>query len=168
MAVALVILLLVTVQRLAELRLSAQNTVALMARGGLEYGAGHYPYLVLIHSFWLIGLWLFALSEPVDPGWLGVYLVLQLLRIWVLVSLGRRWTTRIIVVPGEKLVRCGPYRFIRHPNYVVLVGEVAVLPLVFGLDWFALVFSIANAVILSIRLSVETAALATLSPRALS
>jgi len=157
---AILILILVTGQRLGELVLARRNTLRLLARGGREYGAGHYPLIVLIHAAWLGGLWLLARHRPVELGWLGAYLALQVLRIWVLASLGDRWTTRIIVVPGAPLVRRGPYRWLPHPNYLVVAGEIAVLPLVFGLLAYAAVFSIANALVVWIRLRSETRALA--------
>ena len=105
------------------------------------------------------GLWWLAWDNAVHLGWLGAYLVLQALRAWVLLSLGGRWTTRIIVVPGETPVRRGPYRFVPHPNYLVVVGEIAVLPLVFGLALYALVFSALNAAILGVRIRAESLAL---------
>ncbi len=100
-----------------------------------------------------------AWNRPANLVWVAVYVVLELLRVWVLASLGGRWTTRIIVVPGETLVRRGPYRFIPHPNYVVVMGEIAVLPLVFDLSWYAAVFSLLNAAVLWLRIRAETAAL---------
>jgi len=154
-----VVLALVTIQRLGELWLSRRNADRLRARGGIEVGQGHYWPLILAHVAWLAGLWLLAPGRPVDPAWLGLYLALQLARAWVLASLGERWTTRIVVLPGAALVRRGPYRWVKHPNYLVLAAEVAVLPLVFGLWAFAGAFSILNAVLLAIRLRAETAAL---------
>jgi methyltransferase len=104
-------------------------------------------------------LWLLGWAGPVSAGWLLVFLVLQAARFWVLFALGRRWTTRIIVVPGEPLVRTGPYRYVKHPNYLVVAGEIAVLPLCFGLTWYALAFSIANGAVMFIRIRAENAAL---------
>ena len=106
----------------------------------------HYPLIVLLHALWLSGLWFLGWAQPVSLPWLAVFLVLQLLRVWVLLTLGRRWTTRIIVLPGAPLVANGPYRYVSHPNYLVVVGEIAVLPLCLGLPWYALIFSAANAV----------------------
>jgi methyltransferase len=157
---AAVLLSLVTIERLAELWLARRNTAALLSRGGVEVAAGHYPLIVLLHAAWLSGLWVLAWSRPVSLPWLGVFLMLQLLRAWVLLTLGGRWTTRIIVLPGAPLVASGPYRYLSHPNYLVVVGEIAVLPLCFGLLWYALAFSAANAVVLTIRIRAETAALA--------
>lgn len=157
---AVLLLALVTAERLAELWLARRNTAALLARGGVEHAAAHYRLIVLLHAAWLAGLWLAAWDAPVAPGWLAVFLVLQGLRIWVLATLGRRWTTRIIVVPGETLVARGPYRLLAHPNYAVVVGEIAVLPLCLGLPWYALAFSLANAAVLAIRIRAENRALA--------
>lgn len=157
---AALLLALVTAERLAELWLARRNTAALLARGGVEHDAGHYRLIVLLHAAWLAGLWVFAWSAPIALGWLAVFLVLQGLRVWVLATLGTRWTTRIIVVPGETLVARGPFRFLAHPNYAVVVGEIAVLPLCLGLPWYALVFSLANAAVLTIRIRAENRALA--------
>ena len=159
MSGAVLLLVLVTAERLAELWWARRNTRLLLARGAVEHGAGHYPLLVALHALWLTGLWLLGSGQPVQTGWLAVFLVFQAGRAWVLFTLGQRWTTRIIVLPGEKLVSRGPYRFVSHPNYVVVVGEIAVLPLCLGLPWYALAFSLAHAVVLAIRLRAETAAL---------
>jgi methyltransferase len=114
---------------------------------------------VALHAAWLAGLWWLAWDRPIQAGWLAAYLVLQALRAWVLLSLGSRWTTRIITVPGEALVRRGPYRFLPHPNYLVVAGEIAVLPLVFGLPLYALAFSVLNAGVLAVRIRAESRAL---------
>jgi len=159
MTLAAVILALVTAQRLGELVLARRNTRRLLAQGGVETGAGHYPLIVGLHGAWLGGLWLLAWDAPIHVGWLAAYLALQVLRAWTLLTLGARWTTRIITVPGETLVRRGPYRFLSHPNYLVVVGEIAVLPLVFGLWAYAILFSALNALVLAVRLRAETDAL---------
>ena len=159
MTLAVLVLALVTLQRLSELVIANRNTRALLAQGGVETGAGHNPLIVALHAAWLAGLWLLAWDRAVSLPWLSAYLVLQALRTWTLVSLGRRWTTRIITVPGETLVRRGPYRFLPHPNYVVVIGEIAVLPLMFGLWWYAAVFSAFNAAVLWIRIRAENRAL---------
>ncbi len=159
---AIALLALVTAERVAELPIAARNTRALLAGGGIEHEAGHYPAIIALHALWLGGLWLLAWDSPLNLVWLAVFLGLQALRVWTLLSLGRRWTTRIITVPGETLVRRGPYRFLKHPNYVVVIGEIAVLPLVFGLWWFAAVFSLANALALYVRIRAEDRALALL------
>ena len=160
MTLALAILIFVTLQRLAELVLARRNTAGLMSRGAVEVAPGHYLLIVLMHGAWLAGLWYLAPGRDVNLAWLGAFAVLQLLRVWVLVTLGPRWTTRIIVLPGEQLVRRGPYRFLSHPNYCVVAGEMIVLPMVFGLFWYGVVFSLLNAAVLAVRITAENRALA--------
>ena len=152
---ALVVLALVTAQRLGELALARRNTRRLIARGGREVGAAHYPLMLALHTTWLIGLWLLGHGRAIVLFWLGVYLVLQSLRVWVLTTLGDRWTTRIIVLPGAPLVREGPYRLLSHPNYAVVTGEIVVLPLVFALPTYAAVFFVLNALVLWVRIRAE-------------
>ena len=154
------VLAFVTIERLFELWLAHRNTRALIARGAHEAAPEHYRLIVGLHAAWLVGLWGWAWDRPVSIFWLAVFAALQVLRIWVLATLGRRWTTRIIVLPGAPLVGSGPYRFMSHPNYAVVIGEVAVLPLVFGLPVFATVFTAFNLLILSIRIRAENRALA--------
>jgi methyltransferase len=156
MSLPYVIMALVTLQRLAELIIAQSNTRALMARGAIEIGRGHYPAMVSMHAAWLIALWLCAGGQSVNFALLGIFAVLQALRIWVLATLGRRWTTRIIVLPGAELLTGGPFRFLRHPNYCVVVGEIAVLPLVFGLTWIAVLFTALNAAMLWVRIGAES------------
>lgn len=160
MTAAAALLAFVTAERLAELWWARRNTRALIARGAVEHAPGHYPLIVALHAAWLAGLWMLGWSNPVSPGWLAVFVLLQAGRLWVLATLGTRWTTRILVLPGEQLVTRGPYRFVSHPNYIVVAGEIAVLPLCLGLTWYAVVFSLANAAILAIRIRAESAALA--------
>lgn len=159
MIVSVLLLIAVTFERLGELWLARRNTRCLLANGGQEVASGHYLLIVLLHGLWLGGLWILAWNARVSFVWLGIFGVLQILRLWTLATLGRRWTTRIIVVPGEHLVAAGPYRFLRHPNYVVVIGEIAALPLCFNMPLYALLFSIANAIILTIRIKAENAAL---------
>ena len=149
----------VTFERLGELWLARRNTRALIQKGAVEVGASHYPVVVALHAAWLAGLWILGWNAPLHLEWLALFGALQILRLWTLSTLGRRWTTRIIVVPGERLVTAGPYRFLRHPNYLVVTGEIAVLPMCFGLMRYALLFSIANALILTVRIRAENAAL---------
>jgi methyltransferase len=160
MTLAVLVLALVTLQRLGELALARRNTARLREAGAVEVGAGHYPLVVAVHAAWLAGLSLLAPSIAPSLPWLAAFAVLQVLRVWVLASLGRRWTTRILVLPGAPLVRRGPYRLMAHPNYAIVVGEIAVLPIAFGLYGYALVFSLLNAAILAIRIKAETDALA--------
>jgi methyltransferase len=156
---SILLLSFVTAERVGELWLARRNTKALLALGGREVGKEHYSVIVALHTFWLLGLWFMARDVTIDLKWLGVFICLQALRVWTLLTLGRRWTTRIIVVPGETLVKAGPYRLIRHPNYLVVIGEIAVLPLCLGQPLYALIFSIANALVLIVRIRAENAAL---------
>jgi methyltransferase len=155
----LVILALVTAERVAELCLSKRNTRRLLEQGAREHAPGHYPLIVALHVLWLASLWWLAPARPIEGFWLGLFVLIEIARVWVLASLGSRWTTRIIVMPDAPLVRRGPYRFVDHPNYAVVVAEIAVLPLVFGLWWIALVFTIANGLLLWIRIREENRAL---------
>ena len=153
------ILGLVTAQRAGELFLSYYNTRGLKTRGAVEVAPRHYPLMVAVHAAWLISLWVFGHDQPINLVALMFYLALQGLRFWVMRTLGGRWTTRIIVLPGEPLVSAGPYRYLSHPNYAVVAGEIAILPLVLGLPWNAAVFTILNAAILFIRIRAENRAL---------
>ncbi len=159
MTFAVLILGFVTLQRLGELVLAQRNTSRLRARGAQEVGAAHYPLIVVLHAAWLAGLWVLAWDLPVNLAWLGLFLLLQAARVWVIATLGERWTTRIIVLPGAPLIDHGPYRFLSHPNYCVVVAEILVLPLVFGLVWYGLVFSVLNGLILWLRIRMESRAL---------
>jgi methyltransferase len=155
----IVILALVTLQRIGELWLSNRNTARLLAQGAHEYGRSHYPLIVAVHTLWLVTLWWLAPGRTISAFWLALFVLIELARIWVLASLGPRWTTRIIILPDAPLVRRGPYRFVNHPNYLVVIGEIAVLPLVFGLWQIALIFSALNAAVLAIRIRAEDRAL---------
>jgi methyltransferase len=154
-----ILLLLVTLQRIGELWLSVRNTRRLLAQGAREHGRGHYPLIIAVHALWLGALWWLAPLRPIDGFWLAIFVLLQIGRVWVLATLGPRWTTRIIVLPDAPLVRRGPYRFVNHPNYVVVVGEIAVLPLVFSLWQVALIFTLLNAAVLWVRIGEESRAL---------
>jgi methyltransferase len=158
---AYIVIALVVVQRLAELVYAERNTKALLARGAVEVGRAHYPLIVLLHAAWLVAI---VALLPHDPSinffLLAVFVVLQGLRVWVLATLGPYWTTRIITLPGAPLVRRGPYRLLRHPNYTVVAGEIAVLPLVFGEVWVAVGFTVLNGLMLAWRIRQENEALA--------
>ncbi|HYE48144.1 MAG TPA: isoprenylcysteine carboxylmethyltransferase family protein [Azospirillaceae bacterium] len=156
-----IVVLLVALQRLAELAYAARNTRALLARGAVEIGARHYPLFVLLHGGWLAALFLLVPADaPVSWPLVWLFVLLQLGRVWVVATLGPYWTTRIITLPGAPLVRRGPFRLVRHPNYLVVTGEIAVLPLAFGAWELALAFSAANAALLWHRIRVEEGALA--------
>ena len=149
----------VTLQRLAELLLSQRNTKRLIARGAYEVAPGHYPFLVLLHASWLAVLWFFGPGPPIEIMPLILFLLLQLGRVWVIATLGDRWTTRIIVLPGAPLIGSGPYRWVDHPNYLIVIGEIAILPLVFGLPKVAIAFSLLNGLLLWVRIKCENQAL---------
>ncbi len=155
MSAAFWLLAFLTAQRLAELLIANKNTKNLLANGAFEIGAGHYKFMVVLHGSWLILLWVLGAQNAVSWFWLVIFIALQLGRVWVLGTLKSRWTTRIIIVPNAPLVTKGPFRFFKHPNYIVVVGEIAVVPLALGLTWVAIVFSLLNAWMLWVRIGVE-------------
>ena len=151
---------LIVIQRLIELAIARINTRRLLADGGEEIGAGHYPLIVGLHAAWFVSLLVFVPGDSfIDPFLLGVFVLLQLGRVWVLTSLGRYWTTRIITLPGAPLVKRGPFRFVRHPNYLIVEAEIIVVPLIVGAWELAIIFGIANAAVLAFRIRVEERAL---------
>jgi len=160
-----VLVLAVGVERLVELVVSKRNAAWALERGGVESGRGHFPVMVLLHTGLLVGCLVEAWwsDRTVDPllAWSMLVLVVasQVLRWWCIATLGRQWNTRVIVVPGLPLVERGPYRFLSHPNYVVVVVEGAALPLVHGAWITALVFTVANAALLTVRIRTEEQAL---------
>lgn len=160
MSVLWLVLLLVAVQRTVELLYARRNERRLLAIGGVEAGASHYPLVVLLHAAWLVAM---AVSIPpqTPPNWwlIGIFALLQAARVWVIASLGPYWTTRVVTVPGTTLVRRGPYRFVRHPNYAIVAAEIAVLPLAFGAVAIAVAFTLLNAALLAWRIRVEDRAL---------
>jgi methyltransferase len=150
---------LVALQRLVELAWARRNTRRLFARGGIEYGASHYPAIVTLHAAWLLALVVFipADARP-NPTMLALYVLLQPLRYWAILSLEECWSTRVIVVPGASPVRRGPYLFLRHPNYLVVAAEIPLLPAAFGAWIVAAVFGVLNVALLARRIGVEAAA----------
>lgn len=154
----------VAAQRLAELRISRRHERTLLARGGIEHGAGHYPVMVAIHSAWLVGNLIEGWRRGPAPRRVAVpafstFLAMQPLRWWIIRSLGERWTTRVVTVTGEPRRTAGPYRHVRHPNYAVVAVEIAALPLALGAPATAAAGSLANAVLLRHRIRVEDRAL---------
>lgn len=162
-----IVLAVVALQRLLELCYARANTSRLLARGAVESGRAHYPLFVMLHGGWLMAL---AVAVPPAtiprPELLVTLAALMAVRVWVMASLGPFWTTRIISLPGAPLVRRGPYRLLRHPNYLVVAGEIAVLPLAFDALAVALAFSILNGALLAIRIVTEESALSTRGPAA--
>lgn len=158
---ALLFLGFIIVQRLSELMISKINTARLLDKGAYEVGASHYPVMVAMHSLWIGSLLIFGYDQAVSYGWLAVFAVLQIFRVWILGTLGRRWTTRIIILPGPLVTR-GPFKFFNHPNYLLVVAEIIVAPMVLGLFWVAVVFTVLNAAMLWVRIGIEGKALAPL------
>jgi methyltransferase len=152
---------LVALQRLIELAHAQNNSARLRRLGAVEADAGGYPLYVLLHAGWLTSLAVFV-PATTPPYWplIGVYALLQLGRIWVIMSLGRYWTTRIITLPDAPLVRTGPFRYLRHPNYLLVVAEIAVLPLAFGAVAIAVIFSTLNLLLIARRIRIEERVLA--------
>jgi methyltransferase len=169
-----VVVALVALERLAELVVSRRNAAWSFARGGVETGRGHYGLMVALHSGFLVAMLVeaFVRRPDVPPAlaWsmLGLVLASQVLRWWCIVTLGPRWNTRVIVVPGLPPVRSGPYRLLAHPNYLAVVVEGLALPLVHGCWITAAAFAVLNAALLTVRLRVENAALASLTDRSLT
>ena len=152
---------LVLLQRVIELVWARRNTARLRRLGGVEADAEGYPYFVLLHAGWLVSLALFlpAATPPIWPL-LGLFALLQLGRLWVISSLGYYWTTRILTLPDAPLVRTGPFRWFRHPNYLLVIGEIAVLPLAFGAIAIAASFSAVNLMLIVRRVRIEESVLA--------
>jgi methyltransferase len=161
MTVLYIVIALVAIQRIAELIYAERNTRRLRERGGIEVAAWQHPLFVALHAAWLLSLLAFIPHAATANWWLlGAFLTLQLARLWVVASLGPYWTTRIITLPTAPLVRRGSYRFVKHPNYTIVVLEIALLPLAFGAWGIALVFSAINAILLFFRIRAEDYALA--------
>ena len=160
MSVLYALLAFIAVQRLAELLWAERNTRRLRARGAVEAGARHYPVIVALHAAWLVAL---AAFVPADAAanWplLALFVALQAARLWTVASLGERWTTRVITLPAAPLVRRGPYRWVRHPNYLIVAAEIVVVPAIFGAWWIAAIFGLFNAAMLCHRIRVEERAL---------
>jgi len=157
----LVFLGFIVVQRLSELAIAKRNTARLLAKGAHEVGAAHYPFMVVLHTAWIACLIIFGVNEAVAMSWFAVFAVLQVLRVWILCSLGERWTTRIIIVEEPLVVR-GPFKYVSHPNYMLVIAEIFVAPMVLGLAWVAAIFTVLNAAMLYVRINKEHRALASL------
>jgi len=161
---------LIVLERLMELVVARRNLRQALSQGALEVGASHYPWMVTLHTLFLLAcpLEVFLLGRPFRPvlGWAALAIVVGTmgLRYWAVTTLGGRWTTRIVVWPGRPPVLGGPYRFLRHPNYLAVILEIAALPLVHGAWLTALVFSVLNGLLLRVRIREEEAALEKASP----
>lgn len=151
----------VTLQRVGELELSRHNTAALLARGARESASGQYPFVVAVHAGWLAVLWWQAPGRPIEWSLVALFAVLQAARIWVIRTMGPRWTTRIITLPGAHPIDTGPFRYLSHPNHAVVMAEFVLLPLAFRLWWVATLFFALGAVVLAVRITAENKALET-------
>jgi methyltransferase len=158
---SITILSLVTLQRIVELYIVRRNTNRLLTNGAVEVGSGHYYGILVFNVIWLLGLWYLVLSQPLFIDWsvAFAYLVLQAARGWIVAALGRRWTTRIIIVPGEEVTPGGTYKYVRQPHYLILAAEIFLLPMVFGLWWYSLLFGFINLGLLYFRINAEEDAL---------
>jgi len=161
MTATFLFIVLLIAQRLSELAIARENTARLLRQGAKEFAPEHYPLIVAVHSLWIAAIAVFGWDQALNFSWLTVYLILQGFRIWILSSLGARWTTRIIIL-NEPLVVRGPYKYIKHPNYALVVAEIIAAPMVLGLFSVAIVFSLLNAIVLYIRIRAENKALATI------
>ena len=157
------ILVFVIIQRLVELLIAKRNEQSMLAKGAYEVGASHYPFMILLHvSFFisfLVEVMYFKADLTPQYGLLLGFLVLQMLRVWCLVSLGVFWNTKIIILPDANVVVKGPYAYIRHPNYLVVCLEIAILPLMFQAYFTAITFTILNILMLLVRIPIEEKAL---------
>ncbi len=145
-------------QRLFELWFARRNEKWLRANGAIEYGQKHYPFIVLLHTAFIASMiieYFFSSRGGIDPSFAALWFLLIAAKIWVITSLGHYWNTKIFRIPGVTPIRRGPYRFLRHPNYVIVVCEFIVVPLVFHLFYTALIFSILNAIMLTVRIKEE-------------
>lgn len=148
------------VQRLTEVAVSNRNHRHLLANGGIEFGRKHYPFMVALHVAWILALLLAVPPQtPLSQPLLALFVVLQLVRVWVMLTLGSLWTTRVILLPGAQRVRSGPYRFLKHPAYVNVSLELAAVPLMFGAWHVAAAATALNLVVMRMRIPVENRAL---------
>jgi methyltransferase len=154
----LLLLVYVTLQRLVELAIAQRNTRKLLALGAYEVGSAHYPAMVALHATWLLTLWGFGWNRSLVPAFVVLFVFLQIGRFWVLRTLGARWTTRIIMTPWAPPVTSGPFRFVRHPNYLIVALELPCVSLALALPWHALVFGVLNLMMIAWRIRSEDAA----------
>lgn len=162
-ASGVLLLVYLTLQRLAELAIARRNTRKLLARGAYEVCAAHYPVMIAFHATWLLSLWGFGWNHTLRPEFVLLFVLLQLGRFWVMRTLDERWTTRIIMTPWAPAVTSGPFHFVRHPNYLIVAFELPCVSLALGLLWHALVFGALNLIMTSWRMKSEDAAFAQLA-----
>jgi len=164
LALLITFVALIALQRVLELLLSRRHERALRAKGAYERGAGHYPAIVGLHAGWLISMLLEGWVQGAElsilwPFWLALFVVGQALRYWAILSLGERWTTRVVILPGVPLIERGPYKHLQHPNYLAVALEIFSAPLIFDASFTALAFSVLNVGVLLLRIRTETSAL---------
>lgn len=148
----------VIIQRLSELYISKQTEKWLLANGAVEYGKKHYPFMVAMHTLFIIAIiGEFVVRGPMvmDYFFAGCYIALIVFKYWIISTLGHYWNTRIYRIPGSQPVMGGPYKFVRHPNYIGVIGEIVVIPLVFHLWYTAAIFTVLNAIMLTVRIREE-------------
>lgn len=157
-----IIISIVIIQRLTELLVAKKNEVWLRKQGAVEYGREHYKYIVLLHTMFFISMFIeynirgrHSEFSVINYLFLVIFSILQLMRLWVLNSLGQYWNTKILRIPGYVLIKKGPYRYFKHPNYIIVVCEIIVIPMIFDLYYTAVIFTVLNAIILSVRIKEE-------------
>ena len=154
----IVFIIFLITQRLSELYIASRNEKWLRSQGAVEYGREHYPYIVALHTLFIISIiveYIIRGGSSVDIIFLILFILLLLFKFWALSSLGKYWNTKIFRVPGSGPVKKGPYKLFKHPNYFIVVCEIAIIPLVFHLYYTAIIFTILNAVMLTVRIRVE-------------
>jgi methyltransferase len=153
-----IFILFVIIQRLSELYIAKGNETWLRSQGAVEYGKEHYPFIVALHTLFIISIiveYMLRSNTPIDYVFLILFILLLLFKFWALSSLGKYWNTKIFRVPGAGPVKKGPYKLFKHPNYFIVVCEIAIIPMVFHLYYTAIVFTVLNAIMLTVRIKVE-------------
>jgi methyltransferase len=154
----IIFVLFVITQRLSELYIAKGNEKWLRSQGAVEYGKAHYPFIVALHTLFIISMIVEHIirgDSPIDYIFLTLFILLLLFKFWALSSLGKYWNTKIFRVPGAGPVKKGPYKLFKHPNYFIVVCEIAIIPMVFNLYYTAIIFTVLNAVMLTVRIRVE-------------
>ncbi|MDB5288638.1 MAG: isoprenylcysteine carboxyl methyltransferase [Mucilaginibacter sp.] len=151
------------IQRLAELYVSSKNEKWLLRNGAIEYGKEHYPYIVLLHTLFIISLiaeYIWRADAGANYFFIVLFFVLIIIKVVVISTLGHYWNTKIYKVPGTRPIATGIYKYIKHPNYIIVICEIAIIPLTFHLYYTAVIFTILNAIMLTVRIKKENEVLA--------
>ncbi|MDB5016893.1 MAG: Isoprenylcysteine carboxyl methyltransferase family protein [Mucilaginibacter sp.] len=154
----IIFMLFFILQRLSELYIARKNEKWLLANGAIQYGQSHYPFMISLHTMFIVSLiveYILRGGTPINWIILGLFLVILSFKFWALSSLGKYWNTKIYRIPGVYPVKKGPYKFLKHPNYIEVICEIAIIPLVFHLYYTAIIFTILNAIMLTVRIRVE-------------